>query len=235
VCTSTALSGVFSHGHKLLDCDSLFSVTNNDGRWAIQLASTIFHERGYEGAHYPGAEESAIVRSQGYLSAFGYRDEALLNDLSRGRGSYEPGLPVGTRRASVSFSYGPRDRARNAREGKPMDGWRTTGVSSRLSVSEVTEGSGTGAFETNLEEFTDLAGGTVGEYDYTRLRPDRPLVIHATHDKTHVLGGYWRYTADGTLISETRSVGIRIYKGGRWGNAGSLGQVTHHDRSNSTA
>jgi hypothetical protein len=26
-----------------------------------------------------------------------------------------------------------------------------------------------------------------------------------------------------------------IYKGGRWGNAGSLGQVTHHDRSNSTA
>jgi hypothetical protein len=48
------------------------------------------------------------------------------------------------------------------------------------------------------------------------------------------LGGYWRYTADGQLISETRSVGIRIYKGGRWGDVGGLGQVTHRDRSNST-
>ncbi|MEJ2089441.1 MAG: hypothetical protein P8Y69_13420 [Gammaproteobacteria bacterium] len=58
-------------------------------------------------------------------------------------------------------------------------------------------------------------------------------MIHATHDKAHVLGGYWGFTAGGELIPETHSVGIRIYKGGHWGNAGSLGQVTHHDRSNS--
>ena len=42
-----------------------------------------------------------------------------------------------------------------------------------------------------------------------------------------------RPAADGTLISETRSVGIRIYKQGQWGSAGGLGQVTHHDRSSS--
>lgn len=30
-----------------------------------------------------------------------------------------------------------------------------------------------------------------------------------------------------------RSVGIRIYTQGAWGSVGSLGQVTHHDRSNS--
>ncbi|MBZ5557048.1 MAG: hypothetical protein LAO77_07195 [Acidobacteriia bacterium] len=63
----------------------------------------------------------------------------------------------------------------------------------------------------------------------------RPVTIHATHDKAHTLGGYFRYTADGTLISETRSVGIRIYKAGHWGSGGGLGQVTHHDRSNSKA
>ena len=112
-----------------------------------------------------------------------------------------------------------------------MEGWRTSGVTNRLVVSEVAPFTGT--MSTNLDEFVDLAGGTVGDYDYTRLRPDRPLVIHATHDKAHTLGGYWRYTADGTLISETRSVSIRIYKGGNWGTAGGLGQVTHHDRSNS--
>jgi hypothetical protein len=235
------VGGVFSlrfarytaDGNKLLDCDGLFSVTNNDGRWAIQLVSTMFHERGYENNRYQDAEETHRIGSQGYLAAFGYRNEALLNDLSTGRGSYEPELPVGTKRASVNFGYGPRDRSRDARNGNPMAGWKTTGIKSRLSVSQVTAQSGTGSTNTNLNEFIELAGGAVGEYDYTRLLPDRPLVIHATHDKAHTLGGYWRYTADGQLISETRSVGIRIYKGGRWGDAGGLGQVTHHDRSNS--
>jgi hypothetical protein len=182
---------------------------------------------------YPDAEDTHRIGSQGYLAAFGYRDEQLLNDLSKGRGSYEPELPIGTKRASVSFGYGPRERSRDARNNSPMAGWRTAGVKSRLSVSEVTAQTGTGSTTTNLDEFVELAGGAVGKYDYTRLRPERPLVIHATHDKAHVLGGYWRFTADGELISETRSVGIRIYKGGRWGDAGGLGQVTHHDRSNS--
>jgi hypothetical protein len=51
--------------------------------------------------------------------------------------------------------------------------------------------------------------------------------------RTNTINGYLRYTADGNLISETRGVGIRIYKAGRWGSEGGLGQVTHHDRSNS--
>jgi len=235
------VGGVFSleytrynaQGFKLFDCEGVYSVTNNDGRWAIQLISTIWHEVGYEGNEYPDAEIADRVGGQGYLSAFGYRDEALLNDRSTGRGSYEPELPVGTRRASVSFGYGPRDRSQNARDNDSMRGWRVSGVTSRLNVSEVTAATGTGTLNTRLDEFAALAGGTVGEYDYTRLRPDRPLVIHATHDKAHVLSGYWRYTADGTLISETRGMGIRIWKAGNWGDAGGLGQVTHHDRSNS--
>lgn len=235
------VGGVFSlkfarytqDGHKLLDCEGIYSVTNNDGRWAIQMASTIFHERGYENIQYPDAAMTNQVGSQGYLAAFGYRDEELLNDRSKARGRYEPPLPVGTKRASVSFNYGPRDRSQNARDNKPMDGWIVKGVKNRLSVSTVDENAGTGTLNTNLDQFVALAGGSVGEYDYTRLRPERPLVIHATHDKAHVLSGYWRYTAAGELISETRGVGIRVYKGGSWGSSGSMGQVTHHDRSNS--
>ena len=114
-----------------------------------------------------------------------------------------------------------------------MEGWRTKGIKSRLQVSTVTEESRRRTIATNLAEFIELAGGAVGDYDYTRDRPIRPITIHATHDKAHTLGGYLRYTADGQLISETRSVGIRIYKDGQWGSAGGLGQVTHHDRSNS--
>ncbi|GGG56741.1 hypothetical protein GCM10011403_12370 [Pseudohongiella nitratireducens] len=233
------VGGVFSlkfkrftpDGHKLMECDNLLSVTNNDGRWAIQLISTIFHEAGYENNTYPDAEVAYRLGSQGYLSAFGYRDEELLNDRSNGRGSYEPSLPLGTRTASVSFNYSPRDRTNNARNNEPMKGWVTEGVTSRLRVSEVSEPSG--EYDTNLDQFVELAGGTVGDYGYTRIIPVEPLVIHATHDKAHVMGGYWRYTPAGVLISETRSVGIRIRKAGNWGSGGNLGQVTHHDRSNS--
>jgi hypothetical protein len=233
------VGGVFSlkftrykpEGDKLFDCEGIYSVTNNDGRWAIQLVSTIVHEVGYEGYPYPDAELSDRLGSQGYLAAFGYRDEALLNDRSKGRGSFEPRLPAGTRTASVNFGYGPRDRTRNARNNEPMKGWKTTGIKSRLNVSTVSDE--VGEQNTNLKEFVELAGGTVGEYDYTRINPGRPLVIHATHDKAHVLGGYTRFTTDSRFISETRSVGIRIRKAGNWGSAGNLGQVTHHDASNS--
>lgn len=233
------VGGVFSlsfkrytaDGNKLLDCDGVYSVTNNDGRWAIQLVSTIISERGFEGYPYPDAEVSERIGSQGYLAAFGYRDEVLLNDRSKGRGSFEPRLPAGTKTASVSFGYGPRERTRNARDNVQMSGWKTAGVKSRLVVSEVSKEPGDQ--NTNLAEFVALAGGNVGPYDYTRINPQLPLTIHATHDKAHMIGGYWRYTPDSRLISETRSVGIRIWKNGAWGSAGNLGQVTHHDLSNS--
>ncbi len=220
-------------GHKLLECEGIYSVTNNDGRWAIQLASTIFHEVDFIGVKYPDAEAADIRGSQNYLAAFGYGEEELLNTPSLGRGSYEPPLPLGTRTASVNFGYGPRERSRDAREGRPLEGWVTRGVTSRLNVSTRGPTPEGAVLNTNLPEFIDLAGGAVGEYSYTRDRPIRPIVIHATHDKAHTYGGYLRYTAAGELISETRSVGIRIYTGGNWGSGGSLGQVTHHDRSNS--
>ena len=235
------VGGVFSlsftrytpEGHKLLRCDGIYSVTNNDGRWGIQLASTIVHEVDFIGMTYPDAEATDIRGNQNYLAAFGYDNEKILNDPATSRGSYEQPLPIGTRTASVSFGYGPRERSRDAREGNPMRGWRTKGVNSRLNVSVVSDASRSRVIETNLAEFKSLAGGAVGEYAYTRDLPTRPVTVHATHDKAHTIGGYLRYTSDGTLISETRSVGIRIYKAGHWASAGSLGQVTHHDRSNS--
>jgi len=233
VAVSLSFTRYTPDGHTLLACDGIYSVTNNDGRWAIQLASTIVHEVDFLGVAYPDAEAADIRGNQNYLAAFGYRNEAALNDPATSRGSYERPLPIGTKVAGVSFSYGPRERSRDAREGRPMEGWRTKGIKSRLQVSTVTEESRRRTIATNLAEFIELAGGAVGDYDYTRDRPIRPITIHATHDKAHTLGGYLRYTADGQLISETRSVGIRIYKDGQWGSAGGLGQVTHHDRSNS--
>src|SRR3546814_12001088 len=67
-----------------------------------------------------------------------YRNETLLDDRTKGRGSFEERLPVGTRTARVDFGYGPRDRTRNARNNVPMKGWKVAGVKSRLEVSAVT-------------------------------------------------------------------------------------------------
>jgi hypothetical protein len=220
-------------GHKLLVCDGIYSVTNNDGRWGIQMASTIFHEIDFLGVTYPDAEAHELRTGANYLAAFGYGNEDILNDPVSARGSYERPLPPGTRTASVSFGYGPRDRSRNARLNRPMEGWITRGVTSRLNVSVAQPVDPNRRGNTNLPEFVDLAGGTVGEYGYTRTRPERPVVLHATHDKAHVIAGYLRYTPQGELISETRSVSVLIYVQGAWGGTGSMGQVTHHDRSNS--
>src|SRR6202012_3282719 len=134
---------------------------------------------------YPDAEQTARLSSPGYLSAFGYHDEALLNDRTKGRGSSEPRLPVGTKTASVNLGYGPRERTKDARANDPMRGWKYKGVKSRLMVSTVSENAG--EQNTNLAEFIDLAGETVGQYAYTRINPARPLTIHATHDKAHML------------------------------------------------
>src|SRR3546814_20981730 len=99
-----------------------------------------------------------------------------------------------------------------------MKGWKVAGVKSRLEVSAVT--AAVGEQQTNLKEFVDLAGGTVGDFGYTRINEHRPLVLHATHDKAHVLGGYTRFPTDSRFLSETRSVGDRT--SGAEGKSGSV-------------
>src|SRR3546814_3668648 len=91
------VGGVFSlgftrykpEGDKLFDCEGIYAVTNNDGRWAIEMVSTMIHERGFEGDPHPDAETEARLASEGYLAAFGYRNETLLDDRTKGRGSFE--------------------------------------------------------------------------------------------------------------------------------------------------
>jgi hypothetical protein len=183
-------------GHKLLVCDGVYAVTNNDGRWAIQLASTIVHEADFIGVTYPDAEQADLRGNQNYLAAFGYGNEAILNDPKSGRGTYEAPLPIGTRTASVNFGYGPRERSRDARLGHPMEGWKVKGVKSRLNVAVVSEASLNRNIDTNLKNSSTWLGS--GRSEAPTDRPVRPIVIHSTHDKAHTLNGYFRVMADGT-------------------------------------
>ena len=113
-----------------------------------------------------------------------------------------------------------------------MDGYRSEGVASRLRVGERTQEE-IDAADAGFDRFADWAGGGVGEWAYSLSHPDH-RVLHATVDKAHTIGGYIRYTANHTVISETRSLGISVYRNGRWGSGGGLGNMMlHHDRTNS--
>ena len=73
----------------------------------------------------------------------------------------------------------------------------------------------------------------MGQWAYTLNLPES-RVLHSSVNRAHTLGGYIRYMADHTVISETRGLGILVYRHGRWGSVGGLGNMMlHHDRTNS--
>ncbi|HXQ18540.1 MAG TPA: hypothetical protein VN781_02825 [Acidimicrobiales bacterium] len=205
-------------GHRLLRCEGIYAVTNNDGRWGIELLSTIFTPAGSIGVRYPDAEIAALRRGHDWMLGYSRRDQAILN------GTHQVG-----RRANVSLSN-PRANAANARAGDPMAGYPIEGVKSRLRVTEATPES-IAAGDANFPQFAEWAGGGVGQWDYTVNLPEA-RVLHATIDKVHTFGGYVRYTTDSRPVSETHALGILTYKEGRWGSSGGIGVVMHHDYTN---
>ena len=205
-------------GHKVCSCEGIYAVTNNDGRWAIQLASTIFTPAGSIGVTHEDAVLAALRRGRDWMLGYNRRDQSMLNSTHQ----------LG-RRANVALGN-PRTNAANARRGDPMGGYKVAGVRSRLRVTEATAES-IAAADANFDQFAGWAGGGVGQWDYTLNLPEA-RVLHASDDKAHTFGGYIRYTADHRPISETHSVGIMTYRDGRWGSSGGIGVVMYHDYTN---
>ncbi len=208
-------------GHRRCRVEGIYAVTNNDGRWAIELASTIVTPAGSIGVAYEDATLAALRRGRDWMLGYNHRDQELLNS------THQHG-----RRANVTLAN-PRANAANARRSRPMDGYAVAGVRSRLRVTETTEASLSSA-GANFEEFAELAGGGVGRWAYTVNLPEA-RVLHASPEKAHTFGGYVRYTADHRPISETHSLGIMTYRAGRWGSSGGIGVVMHHDYTNDLA
>jgi hypothetical protein len=205
-------------GRRILRCEGIYAVTNNDGRWGIELISTIVTPDRAIGVTYNDAAEAALRRGRDWMLGYTLRDQATLNRTHQ----------LG-RRANVTLGN-PRANAGNARGGDPMAGYRVKGVTSRLRLSDVTPES-LEAMDANFPQFAEWAGGGVGQWAYTINLPEAH-VLHATVDKAHTFGGYVRYTADHRPTSETHSLGIMTYKDGRWGSAGGIGVMMYHDYTN---
>ncbi len=240
-------------GYRLGINQGIYAITNNDGKWGIQLSSIIFTPTEYIGQHYNDAEEAMLRQGRTSMAAFGDHDYDLLTNLGWGTG--QGNRRTARKTASIAGAPGATTFFLSGWAGKPMEPYNSKGRKSRLSVAGTPDAAEINAlsamhgpiadYERGLNKtnivtgsgepgwFFAMAGGGVGHYGYTMHLADS-RVLHAGPEKAHSLGGYIRYTKDNVFISETRSLGITIYdKHERvWVNGGGLGQSMRRDRSN---
>jgi hypothetical protein len=217
VALSLCYSRFDADGKKSLDCKGIYGITNDDGKWGIELMSTIFTPADQLHVAYKDAVEATLRLQENWMLGYTLRDQSVLNSTHQ----------LGPQ-ANLSPPE-PRSNAGNARNGNPMDGYRTVGVKRRLHVSTVTPES-IAKMDANFPEFANWAGGGVGLWDYTLNLPGA-RALHVSVNKVHSFGGYVRYTKEGVVTSESHVLQIVTYKNERWGTAGALGIMMYHDRT----
>ncbi len=240
-------------GYRIGINQGIYAITNNDGKWGIQLSSVIFTPTEYIGQKYNDAEEAMLRQGRTGMAAFGDHDYDLLTNLGWGTG--QGNRRTARKTASISGSPGATTFFLSGWAGKPMEPYNSKGRKSRLSVAGFPDAAQINALSAQHGEIADyerglnktnivtadgkpgwffaMAGGGVGHYGYTMHLADS-RVLHAGPEKAHSLGGYIRYTRDNVFISETRSLSITIYdkRERLWVGGGGLGQSMRRDRSN---
>src|SRR5579871_3976549 len=240
-------------GYRLGINQGIYAITNNDGKWGIQLSSIIFTPTEYIGKHYNDAQEAMLRQGRTGMAAFGDHDYDLLTNLGWGTG--QGNRRTARKTASIAGAPGATTFFLSGWADKPMQPYNSKGRKSRLAVTGVQDAAEINAlaadndsiaqYERGLNKtnivtaggrpgwFFAMAGGGVGHYGYTKHLPDS-RVLHAGPEKAHSIGGYIRYTPDHVFISETRSLGITIFdkREGVWVNGGGLGQSMRRDRTN---
>lgn len=207
-------------GKHLLRCEGMYAVTNNDGKWGIQLASTIFRPADMIGVVFEDAvREAKVARVHHTLSAD--TGDASFDYLSR---QYGPGASV-SGSASWTAALVSKERV--------MQAYRVKGVKSRLNVSDTTPDTplrgNRGSYEDYWETMGKIGLGPWG-FIYGTFKEGR--VVHHTHNKAHVLASAVRYTATGEMMSLAVQAAVATYKNARWGLSGNLIYATPFDRAN---
>jgi hypothetical protein len=119
---------------------------------------------------------------------------------------------------------------REAPDGKAMEFFRTKGVTSRLSVTDVSPQTQSSIDFDAYRAVWPKTG--VGNWGWVIGGASPARVIHAGVDKAHVFQGATRFTTTGAFINDSLEVDVITYRKGRWGIAGIFGYSTRQDRSN---
>lgn len=212
-------------GHKLLRCQGVYGVTNNDGRWAIQMMSTIFTPAAMVGVTFSDTVEAAKRCRIDHDLAYQVSDRSVDAPTS------QLGTTAGVaNRPSQPWRLGP--------DGRAMEQFAVRGVTSRLRVSEVTPES-VAQIRPSANPPDDYANYRalfpktgVGNWGWVYGVLPETRVLHATYDKAHMFSGAIRFTTAGEECSYNADLSVVTYRKGHWGRAGTLAYTTPHDRSN---
>jgi hypothetical protein len=214
-------------GKKILRCQGIYAVTNNDGRWAIQLISTVFTPAEMMNVAFNDTAETARRLRITHDLAFNVGDHQLEN------GVFQAGKIASVNAGCVQVFYQKQAN---------MAPYRTKGIKNRLNVSEMTPGSVEKHFN-----FDPSKPGTPEDYAFYRaLFPKLGVgnwgfvygvlpetrILHSTVDKAHMLSGAIRFTTSGEECNFNRHLGVVTFTKGHWGMAGSFTYVCPHDRAN---
>jgi hypothetical protein len=209
-----------SDGKKLLRCEGIYAVTNNDGKWAIQLASTIFTPADMIGVVFDETLRQAKQLRVNHTLSAQTGDE----EFDRLSGQYGRG-------ASVEGSAGWNEQMLGHE--KIMAEYRVRGIKSRLRVNERTPQTSLRGNRGDYQTYWDTMG-TIGlgpwGFIYGTWKDGR--VVHHTANKAHVQACAIRYTAAGEEMSLAVQTLVITYKKARWGMDGNLIIATPHDRAN---
>lgn len=211
-----------AEGHKLLRCQGIYCVTNNDGKWAIQAMSTIFTPAQMIHVEYGDSAAAARRLRQDHCLAYMNRNEQAVWG------------PI--RQLGVNFSVsagGPTWELAPQGDYKALRAIRVNGVKTRLSAVNYTQEM-LDTFHVDFAQyralFAQLGMGNWG-WDFADAAPGG-RILHADLEKVHALQGASRYTTSGEYINDSVELDVVTYKKGRWGLAGLFGYMTTHDRAN---
>ena len=209
-------------GNKVLRCEGIYCVTNNDGKWAIQAMSTIFTPAHMLHVAYDDAVVAAKRLRQDHCLAYMNNDQQAVWGPIR-----QLGLNLSVGAGGASWEVAAQGSY------KALEGLRVKGVTTRLSTTTYTQ-------EMLDNTHVDFAAYRalwpqlgLGNWGWDLADgPPGGRIIHASVEKVHAFQGASRYTTCGEYINDSVEMDVITYKKGRWGVAGLFGYMTTHDRAN---
>ena len=208
-------------------CEGVYLVTNNNGRWAIQVFSTIFTPAQDIGVNWPDALAVAFRPRQNTVQNNWDDDETILPRFARHDTYPKVGVSGGGVRAITGNAVTD-----------PMRPFAARGVMSRIRIQDTapppqpprptTEPRRT-LWEQSQDGFREINKGERGG-STTKMRDAR--VVHHNSNKIHLISGVERWNTSGEELSVTTQVLVVSSKKGIWALDLDLGYFDTHARIN---
>ena len=208
-------------------CEGVYLVTNNDGKWAIQVFSTIFTPAQDIGVQWPDALSIAFRPRMNHVLGIWDDDGTIL-----------PGLASHNTYPRVGVTGGGVAAITSNAVNDPMRPFATKGVTTRLRIQDgpaapqpprpQTEPRRT-RWDSVQDGFQEINKGERGG-STTKMRDAR--VLHHNSNKIHIVSGVERWNTSGEELSVTTQVQVVSYKKGIWARDIDFGYFDTHARIN---